>query len=625
MCVMGIYIVFKRILSLTVFIYVAFGASVAYANNCANEMYRRYNPDKCINVEHGNNEQKLSFATATTITGGTIALVGGAIALIGGTSNDAHHHQSTPTPTLPIQYDMVGADVDEITMAAITTTREYTRNINQYNDIRAAYSLARGYTGAGSNIAVFDAAPNTWHARNVAYMAGGHIAPNANVDLYQISQTTENFYSFHEIGDVIQSVTNANIYNFSWSATNIFATDVKNKQHLEKITDKNFIDAITNAAVKNDAILVWAAGNDYKSQSSAMSTIPLHVPETNGHFVNVVAWDSNTGALADFSNACGITKNYCITAPGTDLESPKTTKPLNGTSFAAPIVSAAIAVIRQAFPYMKSTEITQLLFTTARDLGEIGVDEIYGHGMLDLERATRPVGAALVPIQNNANVALNTVRVSGAIGHKIKSENLTFSFVDEFGRAFETKLNDNISVKNRGIGYERLTNNHKSVVQFNNIKFGFKKNNMFQSNGFVGTESDPITTFIGFSNNINMGRANLFWDAEFGTTKPHSTNESIISEFSNIMTASAKIGISHRDFTFSVGTPDTIISGNVYLNVPIGRNTNGEYMFRSQSINLAGKPAVEYSANYRFITVGFVDNPYGTDEIYTFARGKIFF
>lgn len=625
MCVMGIYIVFKRILSLTVFIYVAFGASMAYANNCANEMYRRYNPDKCINVEHGNNEQKLSFATATTITGGTIALIGGAIALIGGTSNDAHHHQPTPTPTLPIQYDMVGADVDEITMAAITTTREYTRNINQYNDIRAAYSLARGYTGAGSNIAVFDAAPNTWHARNVAYMAGGHIAPNANVNLYQISQTTENFYSFHEIGDVIQSATNANIYNFSWSATNIFATDVKNKQHLEKITDKNFIDAITNAAVKNDAILVWAAGNDYKSQSSAMSTIPLHVPETNGHFVNVVAWDSNTGALADFSNACGITKNYCITAPGTDLESPKTTKPLNGTSFAAPIVSAAIAVIRQAFPYMKSTEITQLLFTTARDLGEIGVDEIYGHGMLDLERATRPVGAALVPIQNNTNVALNTARVSGAIGHKIKSENLTFSFVDEFGRAFETKLNDNISVKNRGIGYERLTNNHKSVVQFNNIRFGFKKNNMFQSNGFIGTESDPITTFIGFNNNINMGRANLFWDAEFGTTKPHSTNESIISEFSNIMTASAKIGISHRDFTFSVGTPDTIISGNVYLNMPIGRNTNGEYMFRKQSINLAGKPAVEYSANYRFITVGFVDNPYGTDEIYTFARGKIFF
>ena len=72
--------------------------------------------------------------------------------------------------------------------------------------------------------------------------------------------------------------------------------------------------------------------------------------------------------------------NYCITAPGTDLKSSASNTVLDGTSFAAPIVSAAIAVIREAFPYMKSNEITNLLFTTARDLGASGVDAIYGHG-----------------------------------------------------------------------------------------------------------------------------------------------------------------------------------------------------------------------------------------------------
>lgn len=622
---MGVYIVLRRIAFLLTSFCVAFCTPVARASDCTNEIYRRYNPDKCINSNIVSDENKLSFATTTTIAGGTIALIGGAIALMGGGTSDNDNTPSAHTPTLPTQYDMVGADVDEITLAAITTTNEYSRNLDQYNDIRVAYSLARGYTGTGSNIAVFDAAPNTWHARNVTYMASGHIAPDANVNLYQVAETTTDFYSFNEIGNIIKSAYSANIYNFSWSATNIFATDVKNKQHLINITDANFINALTDAATQNDAIFVWAAGNDYKSQSSALSTIPMHVPEIDGHFVNVVAWDSNTGALADFSNACGITKNFCITAPGTDLESPKTTKPLNGTSFAAPIVSAAIAVITQAFPYMKSTEITQLLFTTARDLGEAGVDEIYGHGMLDLERATRPVGTALVPIQNSTNIALNTARVSGAIGHKIKSENLTFSFIDGFGRAFETKMNDNISVKNRGIGFERMTNNNETAIHFNNIKFGFKTNNMFQSSGFVATETNPITTFIGFNDDINMGNFNIIWGTEFGTTKPHGTNESIISEFSNILTASTYIGIKHNNFTLIVGAPDTIISGKMYLNTPMGRDINGNYLYTKQAVELNTKPAIEYSAKYHWLTVGFVDNPYGTDEIYAFARGKIFF
>ena len=605
-------------------------AMPAMANNCDNEMYRRYNPDKCA-TESGT-DSKFSFASAATITGGVAALVGGTVAVLGLTSSDgdASSHP-TPTnhaiPTVQTHYNMVGADVDLSALEKQFDNAEYIRNGNQYNDIRVAYSLARGYTGAGSNIAVFDFGKNTWHGGNVAYLSSGLIAPNASVTSYQVADRDKNFYSFSQIGETINTATyqNANIYNFSWEITNISAAQIKNRQHMINVTSPAFVNSLISASQQNDAIFVWAAGNGYNSESNALSALPLHVNELAGHFVNVVAWDSTTQSLADFSNECGITQNYCITAPGVALDTPKTDILLDGTSFAAPIVSAAIAVIREAFPYMKSPEITQLLFTTARDLGDAGIDRVYGHGMLDLERATRPVGTALVPLTNGTPVALRTAHVVGPVGHKIKSANIKFSFVDSFGRAFDTKLNDNIHVKNRGIAHEYLTDNNAMGVQIGNIEFGFKQSNLFQGTGFLANNTDSLTCFIGFKNDINIGKLNLFHDTKIGFTHPTASAESMISGFSNITTASAKIGAKYQDFSLSIGTPETIISGNMYLDTPNGRRNNGEYIFTRQKIALTDTPAFEINASYKFLTTGFVDNPYGTDEFYAIAHGKIIF
>ena len=271
----------------------------AMANNCDNELYRRYNPDKCITES---TDTKLSFASTATITGGTLAAIGGAIALFGTSSSDNHNTpnaspQKTNTlPTIPTTYNMVGDDVDVVKLASIKTNSEYARNFNQYDEIRVAYSLARGYTGTGSNIAVFDFGKNTWHGGNVAYLSSGHIAPNANVLSYQVAERNGNFYSFDKIGKTINSATSAgtNIYNFSWEINNISANEIRNSQHMINLTSHGFVNSLTNAAIQNDAIFVWAAGNGYNSESNALSALPLHIPELSGHFVNVVAWDNTT-------------------------------------------------------------------------------------------------------------------------------------------------------------------------------------------------------------------------------------------------------------------------------------------------------------------------------------------
>ncbi len=63
-----------------------------------------------------------------------------------------------------------------------------------------------------------------------------------------------------------------------------------------------------------------------------------------------------------------------------------------GTSYAAPRVSGAAAIIRQKFPLLSGFELKSLLLETATDMGEAGVDEIYGHGKLDLSNALSPQG-----------------------------------------------------------------------------------------------------------------------------------------------------------------------------------------------------------------------------------------
>ncbi len=606
----------------SIFLLSAFLCASADASDCSSEIYRRYNPDKC-SVQ--NSENKFSFATTATITGGTIAAIGGAIALFGTSGNGGgDNSNNTAHPTLPT-YNMVGGDVDFAKLSAATSTKTYTQNQQQYDEIRVAYSLARGYTGANSKIAVFDSSATTWHGRNVAYLASGEIAPNATVQTYTIADKNGTFVPFKEIGEIISTASDAHIYNFSWSANNAYATQINSRHQLEQITDKNFIDALSNAANNNDAIFVWAAGNDYNTQSSALSAIPLHVPETNGHFVNVVAWDTSTNQLADFSNACGITKDYCITAPGTDIKNETGSSHLNGTSFAAPIVSAAIAVIREAFPYMKAGEITNLLFTTARDIGDVGIDAIYGHGMLDLERATRPVGAQLVPLSETTSVPLNTARVSGAIAHNIKSQNIKFAFIDDFGRAFDTSLNENISIKNRSIGFERLRENSERQMQVGKISLGFKSTELLQSDGILQTDSQNLISFIGINETKSIGKINLTAKATFGTMNPIPSAQSMISSFSNIYTASVSFAAKYNKFGIFIGTPDTIIRGNMHLNTPTGRMNNGDYIFNKHKIALNSRPSIEYGFSYKFMTAAFVDNPYGKDEFYILAKTKISF
>jgi autotransporter-associated beta strand protein len=120
-----------------------------------------------------------------------------------------------------------------------------------------------------------------------------------------------------------------------------------------------------------------------------------------GSFVVVGAVDSDL-RIAEFSNYCGAVKAWCLVAPGVGIYSSWPMDLYNkdsGTSMAAPHVTGAAAILRQAFPYMTARQIIEVMLTNSTDIGEPGIDSIYGHGLLNLGQAVHgPIKFASDPI-----------------------------------------------------------------------------------------------------------------------------------------------------------------------------------------------------------------------------------
>ncbi len=63
-----------------------------------------------------------------------------------------------------------------------------------------------------------------------------------------------------------------------------------------------------------------------------------------------------------------------------------------GTSYAAPRVTGKIAITSQKFPNLNAEQLINLAKHTAIDLGDKGVDQIYGHGKINLTGMLSPIG-----------------------------------------------------------------------------------------------------------------------------------------------------------------------------------------------------------------------------------------
>ena len=157
-----------------------------------------------------------------------------------------------------------------------------------------------------------------------------------------------------------------------------------------------FAQAYQPFVVQHGGLVVFAAGNDSKSDPSDIAALPSLAPQLEAGWLVAVAVDSNHPTqLASYSNACGKAMNYCLAAPGDVVVLDKAATAtgsqkywvVSGTSFAAPEVSGAAALVWQAYPYFNNDLVRQTLLGTADDLGAAGPDPVFGYGELDAGKA----------------------------------------------------------------------------------------------------------------------------------------------------------------------------------------------------------------------------------------------
>ena len=305
----------------------------------------------------------------------------------------------------------------------------------------------------------------------------------------------------------------------------------------KEIFENNFPKFINSLERNNETIFVWSAGNyngiiDTEGNKvdagdpGWLAGLSYYFPSLADNNIAVVALDRD-GKIASYSNRCGVASNFCIAAPGSRInvaipnnlytslnasqklglnegvldylkDHPNEAYLLtSGTSFAAPHVTGALAVLEDLFgKYLKASEIVERLYKSANKEGDYSNSEIYGHGVLDLGAAVSPIGTLLLysdpVISGNAiSVVNSSIRVGDSIGDSLVKglRNSKITAFDILGAPFFLNTND------------LVFKNYNSHSQLEILKNFYKKRYLsISDNGLLSFSSwDNIINSRGYS------------------------------------------------------------------------------------------------------------------------------
>ncbi|WP_121119879.1 S8 family peptidase [Croceibacterium ferulae] len=214
------------------------------------------------------------------------------------------------------------------------------------------------------------------------------------------------------------------------------------------VSDRSVRDAIAYLA-RSGGIVINSAGNNAADNPS--NYLDLTEATRDGLlFVGAISPGRGTGyEIASYSNRCGVVMDRCVVAIGTNV-----THDVNGdrvqfsgTSSAAPQVSALAAMILSKWPQLSGVDAGNVILATARDIGDAGVDTIFGHGLIDARSALSPVRPALSNGRMTSSVASSLMVLGNAFAGTGKSVPASMAealgnvvVLDAFGRDFAGDL-----------------------------------------------------------------------------------------------------------------------------------------------------------------------------------------
>ena len=286
------------------------------------------------------------------------------------------------------------------------------------------------------------------------------------------------------------------------------------------------------ATATKNSVFVIAAGNEGLSQTT---NVAWNAANPNIILVGSVNLE---GQISEFSNrpgtACMITAGSC--APGSRLMDRFIVAPgelilvsndsggvmrASGTSIAAPIVSGAIALLHDRWPWLANyPRITaDIILKSARDLGAPGVDPVYGVGLLDIEAAQSPSNfSQLVWYYSDDKGKLRGEKVAKVIRTAVQENQAKWDSKGIFYYAFEglgaTQRDFAIPLSQKLIG-QTVTTASGSQEQFQDYLLA-RMESWTTGQGFASpAQRAGQATFAGFSAGAPIANP---WGAEMGVT-----------------------------------------------------------------------------------------------------------
>lgn len=232
---------------------------------------------------------------------------------------------------------------------------------------------------------------NNGHGTSVAAVigarVGGYLKDQKTSDVIGVAPNVQ-LYSLKYADGTTSGTTTEIVKSIDWA--------IANKMDIINISSGLYIDvpALRNAIQKayNAGILIVAsAGNDGNDRNV---TYPARYSQ-----VIAVSSVSAKQKISSFSNT-GSSMN--LTAPGEAVPTINKDGKLiyaSGTSYAAPHVTGILALLKQQYPFLSAKELRAKLDEQAIDLGITGIDNLYGHGLVQYPQAEDSVIEDLVDPQ----------------------------------------------------------------------------------------------------------------------------------------------------------------------------------------------------------------------------------
>ena len=297
------------------------------------------------------------------------------------------------------------------------------------------------------------------------------IAPNASVAVYNPFDSTATA-SWEDVskGVLALSARGASVINMSLGVKG---------WTLNGDWNQLFSNPAVATATRN-TVFVMAAGNDGKVQPANITWNWATDPN-----LIIVGSVNPSGIISGFSNtpgtACLLNNGVCneanrilnrfMVAPGEAIlvsDGRGGFVRRSGTSFAAPLVSGAIALLHDRWPWLAQhpDETVEIMLRSAKDLGAPGPDQVYGWGLLDVKASQSPLNFNnLVFYEYNSGILTKKTASSirlGGVKSTWEAKGVFFAMFESIG---DTKRDFIVPLSSRLVGQKVTAGSYSEYFQ----------------------------------------------------------------------------------------------------------------------------------------------------------------